>query len=682
MRTSRLLPFGAALAALAGAALAQDAERSAWPRTLDADGFKVTLYSPELEKWNRLRLEERLVVAIEPPGALPTYGVVWFTARTEIDKEQRLVRLDRFELPRASFPSAPEKTDAWLAKLRTAIPDHLKTLDLDPLEFALATLETGAAAKKPVLENAPPRIFLSSRPAVLVLVDGPPALRKAPGTRLMRVVNTRAFLLRDEQIGRYELAVGRRWLEAPALEGPWTFAERVPEGAEDVKAAAAAANEVDFHDDDAEVARLFATDAPPVVYTATEPAELIETPGEPELLPIEGTSLVFVANSDGDVFFNTSTSECYVLVSGRWFRATSRDGPWNYVAPRELPGDFARIPPGSPAAEVLACVPGTEAAREAVIANAIPQTATVKRDQAQLDLSYDGDPSFVPVDGTSLRYAENATAPVLQVEGRFYACSDGVWFDARSATGPWEVADSVPDSVYGIPSSSPLYDVTFVTVYDATPDTVYVGYTPGYLGTCFGDGLVVWGTGWKHHPWINRRWIGRPWTYGFGAGVHWSATRGWGVEFGAGARPPCRPWWEPFVHSRPAFYPIHPNDGVHMKFSNVNVYTDWQRALVQLPIATRPAARTPSAGDAVLADDVYSSPEGLIFRSVASGWERASGAGWEPAPGDAARDAAVGRLLEAERNVRQESVQRARNFGRESPGGSVPRGLRGGAIRR
>ena len=34
-----------------------------------------------------------------------------------------------------------------------------------------------------------------------------------------------------------------------------------------------------------------------------------------------------------------------------------------------------------------------------------------------------------------------------------------------------------------IPSSSRLYYVTFVRVYDSTPDVVYVGYTPGYYGT-------------------------------------------------------------------------------------------------------------------------------------------------------------------------------------------------------
>ena len=46
-------------------------------------------------------------------------------------------------------------------------------------------------------------------------------------------------------------------------------------------------------------------------------------------------------------------------------------------APRDLPADFARIPPGSPQAIVLASVPDTPQAELAVIANSTPTTATV-----------------------------------------------------------------------------------------------------------------------------------------------------------------------------------------------------------------------------------------------------------------------------------------------------------------
>ncbi len=48
----------------------------------------------------------------------------------------------------------------------------------------------------------------------------------------------------------------------------------------------------------------------------------------------------------------------------------------------QLPKDFAKTTPDSPKAHVLASNPGTQQACEAVIANQIPQTATLRRADA------------------------------------------------------------------------------------------------------------------------------------------------------------------------------------------------------------------------------------------------------------------------------------------------------------
>ena len=72
----------------------------------------------------------------------------------------------------------------------------------------------------------------------------------------------------------------------------------------------------------------------------------------------------------------------------------------------------------------------------------------------------------------------------------------GVWFTAASLKGPWTVASSVPPVIYSIPPSAPLYYVTFVHIYAVTPQTVVVGYTPGYMGVVVEPGgTVVYGTG-------------------------------------------------------------------------------------------------------------------------------------------------------------------------------------------
>ena len=133
---------------------------------------------------------------------------------------------------------------------------------------------------------------------------------------------------------------------------------------------------------------------------STVPAELIVLKGQPALAPIAATNILEVTNTDADLFLSTPEQAYYVLLSGRWFRAPSLQGPWAYVVSGQLPGDFARIPESHPKGAVLASVPGTPQARQAVIANDIPQTATISRSEATLTVQYDGSPALKPIEGT------------------------------------------------------------------------------------------------------------------------------------------------------------------------------------------------------------------------------------------------------------------------------------------
>jgi hypothetical protein len=665
--------------------LADDAKREdprAWPRTFEEDGVKFTLYQPQLEKWEDVRLLARAAVAVAEGDGEPTYGVVWFAARTSVDKESRLATLDAVTVPRASFPSAAGKQDTWLAAVRKHIAKCVQEVGLELLETSLAAERAKKTAGKSIdPKNDVPRIFLSSKPSLLLLVDGKPVLRRVPGSQLLRVINTRALVLEDEKERKYYLCVGAHWLEAPAVEGPWRLSEVVPDGAATIRLDAIASKEVELYQRDEEVAKELDDGHAPEVFASTEPAELVETAGEPELVPIEGTTLVWVKNTDASVFFNSSTEELYVLVSGRWFRASSREGPWNYVAPAELPADFAKIPETDPASEVLSSVPGTPQADEALIANGIPQTATVKRGEMHLEIVYDGEPSFEPIEGTEIRYAVNTPTPVLLALERYYACEDGVWLVSPAPEGPWVVADSVPTAFESIPPTCPLYNCGFVKVFEATADTVYVGYTPGYLGTCVGPRSLVWGTGYRYKPWIKERWFGRPWTYGFAVGMRWNAGRGWTLGFGTGTRLPITPWWKPFLAQNLAFEPIIriESSPVHVNFNNANVYSDWQQGVVVR--STAPAGPATRASSPSVPNDVYAAPDGSIFRRSASGWDYRAGSEWQTARAEAETFARQAQLLESERRARERVAASPHEAHETRPGGRVPPGLGGGAVR-
>jgi hypothetical protein len=222
--------------------------------------------------------------------------------------------------------------------------------------------------------------------------------------------------------------------------------------------------------------------------------------GEPQYQQVPGTGIYAVTNTDSLVFWDGYAKAYYYLVAGRWFRADHLNGPWT-TATNSLPADFANIPPDGPLAAVLASVPGTLEAKEAALQAQIPHLATVAR-SSTATVVYDGTPQFAPIDGTSLSYAVNTPSDVIRVGDASYLCQNGVWFTAASPSGPWSVAATVPDAIYTIPPSSPLFHVTYVRLYQANDDQVVYGYTDGYLGEYVADGVVTWGTGYAYAPYI------------------------------------------------------------------------------------------------------------------------------------------------------------------------------------
>ncbi|HEY7478885.1 MAG TPA: hypothetical protein VH680_00080 [Gemmatimonadales bacterium] len=513
----------------------------AWPREL-RDGIEVfTIYQPQLDAWNGLQLEGQAAVSLRIGEGAPTFGVMWFTARTQVNKPARLVTLENLTITKTRFPSAPDKAEAYRERLRARLASAPKLIALDLLEADLAILTAGRKADALPVRNDPPRILFSSVPAVLVLVDGPPVYQPIQGTNLQRVVNTRPLLLRDPG-GKHFLHVFDGWLQAPGLEGPWVPEQTASLELEIARRQAVAAGVVDLLQgsmpaDSQDAKPSLAKGPVPAVYPATTPTELIVTEGEPNWVPIGGqTQLLYVKNTTGHVFKHLGDQQTYLLISGRWFRAPIQNGPWEFVSSDALPADFARIPDNSPKENVKASVAGTPQAEEALIANSIPQTAKVDRARAQLTApKYDGEPQLRAIEGTSLQYVANTTTPIIVVApGAYFAVENGVWFTASVLAGPWRVAAAVPAVIYSIPPSSPLHYVTYVRVYDATPSVVYVGYTAGYSGTCVSGGVVVYGTGYRYTPWIGVVWYRPPVTYGYGVSVTYTPWTGWTYGFGFG----------------------------------------------------------------------------------------------------------------------------------------------------
>jgi hypothetical protein len=627
---------------------------TAWPIRLDSPSGVIDVYQPQPEKLEGDKLTARAAVSVQAPGAAdPVFGAIWMQARVATDRDTRTISILDLNVRRVRFPDSQDQQQQQLAQvLQHELPRLNVTFALDELMTSLDVAEKEKSATAQ-LQTTPPKIIFTTTPATLITIDGPPKLQQAQQPGVMRVVNTPFILLLDMPTKRYYLKAGDTWMTAADVTGPWANAATVPQ-----TVAAEAQQLAPPPDPNAPQAGapLPPPGPPGQIIVAEEPTELISTDGEPQYTPVLGNELLYVTNTQSDVFMEVGTQQVYVLLSGRWYHAPSLRGPWEYVAADKLPPSFARIPPNSPKAYVLASVAGTMEAKDARLDAAIPQTAAVTRDAgASLNVPYDGEPVFEPIQETPVSYCSNTPEAVLLVNSRYYCCHQAVWYESAVARGPWAVCVSVPQVIYTIPPSCPVYHVRYVYVYDYTPTVVYVGYLPGYTG-CFVYGpTVVYGTGYLYPAWYRTIYVPRARTWGFGArydivasswgeGAGYRWDRRWLV--GGGER---HEWWGPrgFVDYRRLPRANEPRTQIRNVNLTVNIYNRTENVRRNVTISRGPAAPNLARNDRSLgnppgrearppvnlptahpANDVYAGRDGQVYRRTDQGWEQRSPKGW------------------------------------------------------
>jgi hypothetical protein len=501
-----------------------------WPKSVDKDGAHVVVYQPQLKSWRNYRsLVADTAISITQSDGKPILGVISWRADTITNVSARTVFVRNIEVLSSRFPSLDPAHEAVMQQRAHQIyPTMTFSISLDRM---IASLEKVNVPVQAIPANTqPPTIFVSTTPAIVLLVDGKPVLAPVQGTSLQYVVNTNWDLFFDRS--NYYLLSGKTWLQAKQLEGPWTVTTKLPPDM-----AKLPANQ-NWGDVLRAVPPPVGTQPAPKVWFAEKPAELIVFKGKPVYAEIPGTSLAYATNTESSVFLHHPDNQVYVLISGRWFRAGSLDAPWVYAGDN-LPADFAKLPPGQPYSAAIVSVPGTQAASDAVLLSQVPTTAIVNRAQAEaaVKVSYAGEPQFVPIETTTMFYAVNTPNRVIRVGNLYYLCFQGIWFVSPSPNGPWKTVDSVPQVIYTIPPSSPVYNVTYVVVSNPTPTTVEMSYSSGYLGM-FVLGMavgstVVYGTGFYYPPyvyWGPRYPIYYPYPYTYGvAAVYNPYTGAYGV---------------------------------------------------------------------------------------------------------------------------------------------------------
>ena len=501
------------------------AQDPGWPRKITKPGGTLLVYQPQVDDWaNFTEIDFRSAVSLTPAGGKAVIGVVAVHGSTEVVQERDLVLISGMKITNTYFPSLNQTQATQMDQL---VRTFLKPEVAVSLHRVVACTPKKETTPTVELNNDPPQIFVAYSPSILLYVDGPPALRPVANTTLEFVMNTTWPLFFDKANSSYYLLAGQVWLTSNSLDVPWSPAPTLPSEMTKVTADPQWADLKKMipppHIADAVV---------PAVFYATRPSEVILFDGEPSYSPVPGTQLTYATNTLSNVFVYSPTQQFYFLAAGRWFSANSLQGPWTFATPN-LPHDFSMIPPNTPAGRVLSSVPGTPEAEDAVLMAQIPTTMIVNPAEAaaKAKVTYDGEPQFTPITGTSLSYATNTPNKVIQVGDVYYLCLSGIWFMSATPQGPWTTATSVPSVIYTIPPSSPVYNVTYVTQTVAPSGYVQSSYTAGYLGA-FAIGatvgaVIACGTGYYYPPYMGGVYYGyHPYPTAYGATAYYHPATG------------------------------------------------------------------------------------------------------------------------------------------------------------
>src|SRR5262249_13952492 len=196
---------------------------------------------------------------------------------------------------KANFPTAGDKAEHYLEVFRSHA-EEARTVSLDRIQANLAVTQADRKGNAVPLKNDPPNIYYRSTPAVLVLVDGEPAIRPVEGVSgVARVINTRALTPRAG--GTFSLPIADQWLTAGSPTGPWRLTASAPAPVQNIRDTIARdenQTQVDLMQDTSDdVKGVLAEGNSPEVIVSTVPAEVISTQGKAQMKPVTATPRLY-----------------------------------------------------------------------------------------------------------------------------------------------------------------------------------------------------------------------------------------------------------------------------------------------------------------------------------------------------------------------------------------------------
>jgi len=184
----------------------------------------VVVYQPQPEKLEGNKLSGLAAVAVEVKDKEPVFGAIWFEARLDINRDERIATITAVTITNVRFPVQDEKNAEKLkALLEEEMPKWNIPISMDELMVTLELAETRAEVTQKI-NTDPPIIIFMTEPAVLITLDGKESLQEIEGSKLKRVVNTPFTILFDSSKKTYYLYADKdTWYTTSDMKGDWTI---------------------------------------------------------------------------------------------------------------------------------------------------------------------------------------------------------------------------------------------------------------------------------------------------------------------------------------------------------------------------------------------------------------------------------------------------------------------------
>jgi len=186
------------------------AEDVSWPRKITFEQGIMHVYQPQLEIFEGNSIEARAAISIRKGSeAAATYAAIRFTAITDSDTSAAVLSARKLELVELHIAEESLVTQEELARVAA---QQLAGITLTITnDFPVTALnEDSPLVDTTGLRSDPPRIILSTEPAILVPIDGEPQLQNIEASDLQWVVNSTIPIIKQQQ-NFYLFGGGTRW---------------------------------------------------------------------------------------------------------------------------------------------------------------------------------------------------------------------------------------------------------------------------------------------------------------------------------------------------------------------------------------------------------------------------------------------------------------------------------------